>query len=100
MCELYYLDHFRDAVADAKAAEEAHTVMEETVEMMDVVGAEAAMAHSLDTMDERGAKVAIDLAFMRVLLVPELDARIRLMRYVVERVKKAKMDFQLEVETV
>lgn len=87
MCELYYLDHFRDAVADAKAKAAAQVEAEEFVEL-DSAATEV-MRKSLEMMSESGAKISLDLAFAKVTLVKNDAARERLVRYAGELHRRA-----------
>ena len=83
MCDLFYLDHFREAVADKKAeAEEKVAAAEELMRAAKV---------SMKTMSERTAKLALDLAFIQIQSIHIDDmARVRLIRYGVELCRKAK----------
>lgn len=83
MCELFYLDHFREEVADKKAEAEKKVAAAEDL-MRDA-------KVSMKTMSERTAKLALDLAFIQIQSIHNDDmARVRLIRYAVELCRKAK----------
>lgn len=82
MCELYYLDHFREAVAEKKAEAAAM-----------VLTAEKLMSEgkaSMKIMSERTAKLMLDLAFSKITYMSDDLAQERLIRYAAGLCLKAK----------
>ncbi len=81
-CDIYYLDQFRESVAEAKVAEAEELMREAKV--------------SMKAMSERTAKLALDLAFLQIQSVHNNDAaKVRLVRYAVELCRKAKDDLNV-----
>lgn len=82
-CDIYYLDHFREEVADKKAEAEKKVAAAEDL-MRDA-------KVSMKTMSECTAKLALDLSFIQIQSIHIDDmARVRLIRYAVELCRKAK----------
>ncbi len=76
-CDIYYLDHFREALAEKKVAE-----AEELMRAAKV---------SMKMASEHTAKLALDLAFLQIQSVHNNNvAKVRLVRYAVELCHKAK----------
>ena len=83
-CDVYYLDQFREAVADKISEENAEKVAAAEELMLDA-------KLSMKALSERTAKFALDLAFIQIQSVHNDDtARVRLIRYAVELCRKAK----------
>lgn len=85
MCEIYYLDHFREAVAEQKAEETAKQVVE-AEELMQKAKA------SMKMMSERTAKLMLDLAFNKITYISDEAGMERLIRYADELLRKANHD--------
>lgn len=110
MCELYVLSHFREAVAEAKIAEElAAAINEGRAEAEEInktiAAAEDAMdqfspSANLDLLSERIAKIMLDTAFVKIDQASSLEARERLLRYAVELCRKIKHDLDVDREIV
>lgn len=108
MCELVYLDQFREAVADAKIAEEFAAAINEGRAEAEAINkkidaAEDAMNQlssgaNLDLLSERIAKVMLDTAFVKIDQATSLEARQRLLRYAVELCRKLKNDLDIELD--
>lgn len=91
MCELYYLDQIREAVADKKA-----TAYDEAVATNETVdAAEELMRESkakLKILPEQVAKFALDLAFIKVTHIVDDEAQKRLIHYATKLCRKAEFD--------
>lgn len=107
MCDLYYLDQYREAVIEAKLNEAVVAVrklppMEMSGrtanvvrEAIDVDAAEELMREakvSMKMMSERTAKLMLDLAFNKITHMSDDAASERLIRYAGELCLKAKFD--------
>ena len=86
-CDIYYLDQFREAVADAKIAEEFAAINVGQSEAEDTT----------DQLPERLAKIMLDTAFIKIDLVTSLEARQRLLRYAVELCRNLRNDLDIEL---
>ncbi|KKN24837.1 hypothetical protein LCGC14_0890770 [marine sediment metagenome] len=82
MCDIYYLDQFREAVMEKNA--EAAGVAAEAEELM------LEAKSSLKRLDEHTVKLMLDLAFNKIAYIPDNMSRVRLIRYAVEQCRQAK----------
>ena len=94
MCDIYYLDHFRPDVADARVeAEEVNKKIDVAEDAMDQLLPRA----NLDVLSERLAKIMLDTAFLKIDQASSLASRERLLRYAVEQCRKLKHDLDIEL---
>ena len=85
MCELYYLDHFREAVDEVIDVDAAEELMRESKATMKI-------------MSERTAKLMLDLAFNKITHMNDSSASKRLIRYTGELCRKAQNDIDNELD--
>ncbi len=91
MCELYYLDQYRAALAEAEVTDKVKAV----VNTKKVDAAEELMQEdkvSMKMLSERTAKLMLDLAFNKITHMSDDPASERLIRYAGELHCKAKFD--------
>lgn len=82
MCDLYYLDQYRETVAEAENAE----VAEKVAEAKELKSESAA---ALKMLSERTAKLMLDLAFNKITHMLDEAAMERLIRYAGELLRRA-----------
>ncbi len=91
MGDLYYLDQYREAVAEAEIADKVKAVVNtKKVDAAEELMQEAKV--SMKIMSERTAKLMLDLAFNKITHMSDDLASERLIRYAGELHCKAKFD--------
>ena len=98
-CDIYYLDHFRAAVAEAKVAKMVGVEIDDDdlVEAVEALMNDARV--SMKSLSERTAKLALDLAFIQIQGIHNNDAaQERLLRYAVELCRKLEDDLDRKQE--
>lgn len=99
MCELYYLDHFREAVAEKQAEAEA---VNERVDVAEDAMRESKslMSGAAERLAERIAKISLDTAFVKIDQVSNPAARERLIRYAGELTRAVQNNLDAESDHI